>query len=131
MPTLDKQIKRVRRFFSGSRDRPILERSRLKVPRTRFNGAITGRRSAAFARVPLARAKELRKQLGVTINDVVLAVCAGTLRRYLVAHEELPKKPLLAVCPISVRDQAGAVAGSTGELDARIKAALQELARSR
>jgi diacylglycerol O-acyltransferase / wax synthase len=78
----------------------------LTAPRTRFNGAITARRSVAFARVPLADVKSIRKATGVTVNDVVLALCAGTLRRYLLGHGELPAQSLMAVCPISVRDGA-------------------------
>jgi len=76
----------------------------LTAPRTRFNGAISAQRSVAFARVPLAPVKAMRKIFGVTVNDVVLALCAGTLRRYLSEHGELPTTPLIAVCPISVRE---------------------------
>jgi diacylglycerol O-acyltransferase / wax synthase len=76
----------------------------LTAPRTRFNGAISAQRSVAFARVPLAPVKAMRKVFGVTVNDVVLALCAGTLRRYLSEHGELPTTPLIAVCPISVRE---------------------------
>jgi WS/DGAT/MGAT family acyltransferase len=84
----------------------------LTAPRTRFNGAITARRSAAFARVPLADVKAVRKATGVTVNDVVLAICAGTLRGYLARHGELPAQPLVAVCPISVRDRVPAMPSS-------------------
>jgi WS/DGAT/MGAT family acyltransferase len=76
----------------------------LTAPRTRFNGAITARRHVAFASVSLAPVKAIRKATNVTVNDVVLAVCAGTLRRYLAKHGELPQQPLVAVCPISVRE---------------------------
>ena len=81
----------------------------LTAPRTRFNGAITAPRNAAFARVPLADAKALRKTLGATVNDVVLAICGGALRRYLAEKNELPHDPLVAVCPISVRDGSSPV----------------------
>jgi WS/DGAT/MGAT family acyltransferase len=76
----------------------------LTAPRTRFNGAITAHRSVAFTRVPLAEVKGVRKALGVTVNDVVLAICGGALRRYLDDKGELPREPLVAVCPISVRE---------------------------
>ncbi len=76
----------------------------LTAPRTRFNGTITARRNVAFARIPLAPVKAIRKAFNVTVNDVVLAICAGTLRRYLRNMGELPQQPLVAVCPISVRD---------------------------
>src|SRR5258706_724367 len=68
----------------------------LTAPRTRFNGAITAQRSIAFAKLPLNGVKNIRKAFGVTVNDVVLAICAGTLRKYLLAHNELPKTPLIA-----------------------------------
>jgi WS/DGAT/MGAT family acyltransferase len=77
----------------------------LTAPRTRFNGAITAQRSIAFAKLPLSGVKAVRKAFGATVNDVVLAICAGTLRRYLLSHNELPKQPLIATCPISVRDK--------------------------
>jgi WS/DGAT/MGAT family acyltransferase len=79
----------------------------LTAPRTRFNGAITAQRSIAFVRLPLGGVKAVRKAFGVTVNDVVLAITAGTLRRYLLGHNELPKQPLIATCPISVREVAG------------------------
>ena len=90
----------------------------LTAPRTRFNGAITARRSVAFARVPLADVKAIRKAMGVTVNDVVLALCGGTLRRYLSRHEELPAQPLVAVCPISVRDVTPATKPSSNRVSA-------------
>ena len=90
----------------------------LTAPRTRFNGAISARRSVAFARVPLAQVKAIRKATGVTVNDVVLAICAGTLRRYLVRHGELPAQPLIAVCPISVRDERVAAKRSSNRVSA-------------
>jgi len=96
----------------------------LTAPRTRFNGAITARRSVAFARVPLAQVKAIRKATGVTVNDVVLALCAGTLRRYLLRHGELPTQPLMAVCPISVRD----VTPSTKPSSNRVSAMFTSLA---
>ena len=76
----------------------------LTAPRTRFNRAIGAERSVAFARIALADAKAIRKAFGVTLNDVILAICAGALRSFLAELHELPATPLVAVCPISVRD---------------------------
>src|SRR5438552_18027986 len=73
------------------------------APRTSFNGAITSRRACAYARVPLDEVKQVKNAFGTTVNDVVLAVCAGALRRFLLKGNELPDKPLLAVVPVSVR----------------------------
>lgn len=75
----------------------------LTAPRTPFNASITPDRSVSFARVPLSEAKAVKEALGVKVNDVVLAICAGTLRRYLEELGELPDDPLIAVCPVSVR----------------------------
>jgi WS/DGAT/MGAT family acyltransferase len=76
------------------------------APRTPFNGAITPRRSFGMADVALDDIKSVRASLGGTVNDVVLAVCAGALRAYLDEKGELPEDPLVAMCPISVRSEA-------------------------
>lgn len=91
------------------RDGGVLERTSLKAPRTRLNGRIGAHRRFAFASLPLDEVKALKNELGVTVNDVVLALCAGTLRRHLSASDELPAEPLLAMVPVSVRtpEQAG------------------------
>jgi WS/DGAT/MGAT family acyltransferase len=59
----------------------------------------------AFASVPLADVKEVKQAFGVTVNDVVLAVCAGALRRYLDMRGRVPDKALVAAIPASVRTQ--------------------------
>jgi len=74
----------------------------LNTPRTRFNGALTPHRVFATATLPLDEVKAVRRAFGVTVNDVVLGVCAGALLRYLDGHGERPEKPLLAGVPISV-----------------------------
>ena len=76
------------------------------APRTPFNGAITGRRSFGMADVSLDDVKAVRASLGGTVNDVVLAICAGALRAYLDEKGVLPEDPLVAMCPISVRSEA-------------------------
>lgn len=77
----------------------------LDAPRTPWNAPITAQRSATFARVAQTDIKTMRKVHGATSNDVVLALCAGTLRRYLEARGELPLAPLVAACPIAVRSR--------------------------
>ena len=57
----------------------------------------------AFAHVDLAQVKEVKDALEVTVNDVVLGLCAGALRRYLDRHGEVPDRPLVASVPVSIR----------------------------
>ncbi|MHB8467320.1 MAG: wax ester/triacylglycerol synthase family O-acyltransferase, partial [Acidimicrobiales bacterium] len=73
----------------------------LNTPRTRFNGSLTPHRVFATTTMSLNRVKAVRKAADVTVNDVVLAICAGALVRYLDKHGEHPDKPLLAGVPIS------------------------------
>ena len=72
------------------------------APRTSFNGTITGHRSIAFARLDLDEVKQIKNAFGCTVNDVVLAMCSGALRRYLDDNGELPDDSLVAMVPVSV-----------------------------
>jgi len=73
------------------------------APKTLLNGAITPHRRVAFASQPLDDLKRVKNHFHCTVNDVVLAVCAGALRRYLLDHGELPEDALVAMVPMSVR----------------------------
>lgn len=75
----------------------------LSPPRTPFNATITAHRRFAFRSVPLQTIKDIKGALGATVNDVVMAVCAGGLRTWLEQHDALPEGPLVAMIPISVR----------------------------
>ncbi len=83
----------------------------LTAPRTPWSHSITARRTVSFARIDLAESKKVKDAFGVKLNDVVLAVVAGALRRYLDAHECVPEDPLIAVVPVSVRTDEEANAG--------------------
>ncbi len=76
---------------------------RLTVPRTPLNGAITAHRRFAFGSVALDDVKAVKNAHGMTLNDVVMALCAGALRRWLLDHDGLPAEPLVAAVPVSVR----------------------------
>jgi WS/DGAT/MGAT family acyltransferase len=78
------------------------------APRTSFNGTITGHRSVAFARMSLADVKEVKNAFGCTVNDVVLTMCSGALRKYLADRDELPAQPLMAMVPVSVHGRTSA-----------------------
>jgi WS/DGAT/MGAT family acyltransferase len=73
------------------------------APRTSFNLAITPHRRVAFGEVALEDLKVVKNHFRCTVNDVVLAICAGALRRYLIARDELPEDPLVGFVPISLR----------------------------
>ncbi len=73
-------------------------------PRTPFNLTITPERSFAAVSIPFDQVKRIAMAQQATINDVVLALCGGALRRYLGRHGGVPRKPLMATMPISLRD---------------------------
>ena len=93
------------------------------APRTPWNRPVSGHRRFAYTSVPLEDARRVRRALGCTFNDVVMAVCSGALRRYLTRHDALPTEPLIAMVPVSVRS------GGEGEtFQNRVSALLAELA---
>lgn len=76
----------------------------LRAPKTRFNDTVETARVWNSAILDITRVKALRKVVeGATLNDVILAICAGALRRYLLEKSELPDKPLVAMVPVSTR----------------------------
>ncbi len=87
----------------------VLEHTAERTPRTRFNGPVSPHRRFSFGRLPLSTVKDIKDGLGLTVNDVVVALCAGALRAWLLELGELPRDPLVAMVPVSVRapDQVG------------------------
>lgn len=75
----------------------------LQAPRCVLNGRIGKNRRFATQQYPLEAIKAIAKAAGGTLNDVVLALCAGSLRRFLSELAALPDKPLVAMIPVSVR----------------------------
>jgi diacylglycerol O-acyltransferase len=82
----------------------------LRAPRTPFNRPISPHRRWAFTSLPLADVKAVKNAAGCTVNDVVMALSAGALRRWLIDQDALPDAPLVAAVPVSVRteEQKGA-----------------------
>jgi WS/DGAT/MGAT family acyltransferase len=84
-------------------------RTSLRAPRTSFNGRISPHRRFVFGQLSLDAVKAVKNEHGCTVNDVIVSICAGAVRRWLMEHDELPDGPLVAQIPVSVRtgEQAG------------------------
>jgi WS/DGAT/MGAT family acyltransferase len=74
-----------------------------QAPRSMLNVPITGARRFAAQAYPIDRVTAIRRACGATLNDVVLAMCAGALRQYLLDLGALPDRPLVAAVPVSLR----------------------------
>ncbi|MFZ4478726.1 MAG: WS/DGAT/MGAT family O-acyltransferase [Rhodoferax sp.] len=79
-----------------------------QAPPTPFNVEISGSRRFACQSYSLARFKRIGDAAGATVNDVTLAVCSAALRKYLEVQKALPKKPLVAMVPVSLRGETDA-----------------------
>ena len=94
------------------------------VPKTSINTRISGARRFVAQSWEIARVRAVGKALGLSVNDTVLAMCSGALRRYLLAHNDLPQHSLRAMVPVSVRtaddfDSANSVSFITANLGTR------------
>ncbi|OBJ04433.1 diacylglycerol O-acyltransferase [Mycobacterium sp. 1482292.6] len=81
------------------------------APKTMLNVKIGGARRCAAQSWSLDRIKTVKKAAGVTVNDVVLAMCSGALRYYLLEQDALPDTPLIAMVPVSLRTDEEADTG--------------------
>ena len=92
--------------WAGERLRPAMP-----IPMTRFGSVVSAHRVFETRRFMLDDFKRLRSLVdGASVNDVVLAVCGGALRRYLDGLDELPLQTLSAVMPVSVHDRPATAA---------------------
>jgi diacylglycerol O-acyltransferase len=94
----------------------------LICPESPLNGSITAARRVAFACISLPDVKQVKAAVDATVNDVLLAVCAGALRSYLDKKGELPDDALVAACPVNVRSEEQA-----GQADNRLSAMFTSL----
>ncbi|MEA2682104.1 MAG: diacylglycerol O-acyltransferase / wax synthase [Chloroflexota bacterium] len=81
----------------------VKERVRLVPPRTSLNGRVSPHRRLAIGKISLDEVKKVKNAHGCTVNDVIVSISAGAVRRWLIDHGELPKTPLVAQIPVSVR----------------------------
>jgi WS/DGAT/MGAT family acyltransferase len=99
-------IKSAKKFKEEQTDTPAVDPLSDVIPHSPFNGALSTRRKFASLSVSLDLVKEVKNSLQGTINDVVLGLCAGALRTYLI-EEGLPvSQPLIAIVPVSA-DEPG------------------------
>jgi diacylglycerol O-acyltransferase / wax synthase len=105
VPALSRALTGARRALGGPQDPGILEVTGARPPRTCFNGPISAHRSFALGSVSLDTVKAIKNAVGVKVNDVVVSVCAGAVREFLVERDELPDDPLVAMVPVSVRGE--------------------------
>jgi len=103
-------------------DGSVIPTSAGRAPTTPFNRPITPHRRFAFRSVDLDTVKMVKNAFGMSVNDVVMAMSAGALRRWLTEHEALPHTPLIAMIPVSIRDP-----DSKGALGNKISAMLATL----
>jgi diacylglycerol O-acyltransferase len=90
----------------GSADDGHVQRPSLPLtpaPPTPWNKSITAHRRFAMRSASLSNLKRLKDATGGTLNDVVMAVCTGALRQYLIEKDALPDTPLRAMVPVSIR----------------------------
>jgi len=98
-------LRAVARRFRGIASRP--PRPGLDAPKTVFNSSLTTRRSFSSAEFSLGDVKRVKDHFGVTVNDVLLALVAGSLRRYLSTHASLPETKLVAEVPVGTDSGPG------------------------
>ncbi len=123
-PLLGTTLRTVGTLVSRHRDpEAIVGAVPLTAPKTPWNAAITPHRRLAFTRVSLDDVKAIKNAVGCTVNDVVLGLMGGTLRRYLEEHGGNPREPLVAVCPVSVRGDH-----ERGQLNNKVSAMFTSLA---
>ena len=98
-------VPRLGRLLNQLRQRTITPPP-TTIPRTRWSGTVSAHRVFDGIRLQLDDLRAIKSTVpGATINDVVLATVGGALRGYLLAKDELPSDPLIAMAPISVRSQ--------------------------
>ena len=102
-PLVSGALSRARRLLGREEDDGVLEVSTARPPRTSFNGPVSPHRRFAFGSLSLDTVKALKNELEITVNDVVVALAATAVRDWLLARDELPDDPLVALVPVSVR----------------------------
>ncbi len=93
----------IKAMTSRSSDGPRVSLPLSSAPPTPWNKSITAHRRFAMRNSKLSDLKRIKNETGGTLNDIVMAICAGALRNYLIEHDALPDRPLRAMVPVSIR----------------------------
>jgi diacylglycerol O-acyltransferase len=104
VPTISKALAGARGLI-GRGDPGLLEVSSARPPKTCFNGPIGAHRRFSFGSLSLDAVKAIKNEAQVTVNDVVVCLCATAVRGWLLERAELPDEPLVAMVPVSVRTE--------------------------
>jgi diacylglycerol O-acyltransferase len=141
MPTMLKSVSEVVGKITDPKSRDSLKG--MMSPPTILNKSISSERSFAGTSVSLSQAKALAKQAGGKLNDVVLAISSGVVRRYLLEHGALPAKSMTAAVPISLREEGNtdannqvfgmicSIATDIGDPKARLEAIIAQSTKSK
>jgi len=141
IPTMLKSVSDVISKVSDPKSRDSL--ASMMSPPSILNKSISSERSFAGTSISLSRAKALAKQSGGKLNDVVLALASGVVRRYLIEQGALPAKSLTAAVPISLREEGNtdsnnqvfgmicAIATNIGDPKARLTAIIAQSTKSK
>ena len=86
----------------------------LYAPRTILNQQITGSRRFAAQDWPIERLRTIGRATGTTINDVVIAMCSGALRSYLLEQQALPEQSMVAMVPVGLNAKQSQIASAEG-----------------
>jgi len=117
----------------GGAEGQLLGRRTSVAPPTPINARITAHRRIAYGSLSLDGLKTVKNAFALTVNDVVMALCAGALRRWLLEHDGLPEEALVVAVPVSIRtdDHEGhgvQVSMMVAELPTHLEGAAQRLA---
>ncbi|MCZ8378401.1 wax ester/triacylglycerol synthase family O-acyltransferase [Mycobacterium sp. CPCC 205372] len=102
------------------------------APQTPFNANVTGHRNIAFAQLDLDDVKKVKNHFGVKLNDVVMALVSGVLRKFLLDRGQLPESTLIAMVPVSVHDKSdrpgrNQVSGMFSRLETNVENPLERI----
>lgn len=100
-----------------------LSKNKYSTPNTIFNKSVSPKRTWGTAILSFERINTIRKIMNVSINDIIVAICSGAIRRYLLEREKLPVQPLVANVPISIRTK-----GEKQEMNNKISNMLVKIA---